>query len=175
MLHSTIRHVDCDLLIKPGESSQCCTRCMAYRSSLRAQVSRHQKQVDDSSRTNPSSHTAFSRLCSPEKATRYHQEHTMRRACQRQVTNLHKKLQTVTEERGLSVHSSLHDDLVQIMKDNAEAVCKTNPPGTFGRVFWESQMQAASVKDARQMRWDPIMIRWCIYLRHLSSSAYELL
>ena len=29
-------------------------------------------------------------------------------------------------------------------------------------------MQAASVKDARQMRWDPIM-------RHLSCSAYEML
>ena len=36
-------------------------------------------------------------------------------------------------------------------------------------------MQAASVKDARQMRWDPIMVRWCLYLRHLSCSAYEML
>ena len=25
------------------------------------------------------------------------------------------------------------------------------------------------------MRWDPVMIRWCIYLRHLSGSAYELI
>ena len=25
------------------------------------------------------------------------------------------------------------------------------------------------------MRWHPLMIRWCIYLRHLSSSAYETL
>ena len=36
-------------------------------------------------------------------------------------------------------------------------------------------MQAASLKDARQMQWDPIMVRWCLYLRHLSCSAYEML
>ena len=36
-------------------------------------------------------------------------------------------------------------------------------------------MQAASVKDSKQMRRDPVMVRWCLYLRHLSSSAYEML
>lgn len=25
------------------------------------------------------------------------------------------------------------------------------------------------------MKWEPAMIRWCLYLRHLSSSAYEVL
>ncbi len=25
------------------------------------------------------------------------------------------------------------------------------------------------------MRWDPLMIRWCLYLRHFSSSGYEML
>lgn len=35
-------------------------------------------------------------------------------------------------------------------------------------------MQAASLNDARQMRWDLIMVRWCLYLRHLSSSAYDM-
>ena len=25
------------------------------------------------------------------------------------------------------------------------------------------------------MRWDPLMVKWCIYLRHKSSGAYELL
>ncbi|KAL5488514.1 hypothetical protein EMCRGX_G017457 [Ephydatia muelleri] len=52
---------------------------------------------------------------------------------------------------------SLNDDLVQIMKDNAEAVCTAHPPGTFGRVFLGNTVEAASVKNARQMWWDPIM------------------
>lgn len=32
-----------------------------------------------------------------------------------------------------------------------------------------------NTKDARSMKWSPMMIRWCLYLRHLSSSAYETL
>ena len=49
------------------------------------------------------------------------------------------------------------------------------PSGTFARIFWDSQKKAATLKDARQMRWDPIMVWCCLYLRHLSSSAYETL
>ena len=61
------------------------------------------------------------------------------------------------------------------MAENAQVMADSLPSGTFARIFWDSQMKAATVKDARQMRWDPIMVRWCLYLRHLSSSAYETL
>ena len=36
-------------------------------------------------------------------------------------------------------------------------------------------MDAASKTDSRGMRWHPLMIRWCIYLRHQSQAAYETL
>ena len=36
-------------------------------------------------------------------------------------------------------------------------------------------MDAASRHDARGMRWHPSMIRWCLFLRHKSSGAYEAL
>lgn len=69
---------------------------------------------------------------------------------------------------------SLHDDLCQIMKQSARDVAQSHPPGSFARIFWENQQRASSVADARNMRWDPLMVRWCLYLRHLSSSAYEM-
>ena len=155
-------------------SGQRCNLCTSYRSTLRALLSRHEKHDADTSHTDPSSHASFSRLSSPDKCIRYHREHQLRVAYQRQVTNLQMKLQAATEERGISVDSSVHDDLLQIMQDNAEAVCEAHPSGSFGRVFWETQMKAASLDDARHMRWDPVMVRWCLYLRHLSSSAYEM-
>ena len=31
------------------------------------------------------------------------------------------------------------------------------------------------LKDARQMRWHPMMIKWCMNLRMLSSSCYDAL
>ena len=52
-----------------------------------------------------------------------------------------------------------------------EAFC----PNSFQRVFWEQQLDAASLKDTRGMRWHPLMIRWCLYLRHQLQSAYETL
>ena len=33
----------------------------------------------------------------------------------------------------------------------------------------------ATSGDSRSMNWHPAMIKWCLYLRHLSSKAYELL
>ena len=42
-------------------------------------------------------------------------------------------------------------------------------------MFWEQQKEANACADARSMRWHPLMIKWCVYLRHLSSSAYETL
>ena len=48
-------------------------------------------------------------------------------------------------------------------------------PGSFPSIFWKQQNQATTVNGRQGMRWDPLMIRWCLYLRHLSSSAYEMI
>ncbi|KAL5510548.1 hypothetical protein EMCRGX_G006110 [Ephydatia muelleri] len=174
IVHSTIRHAECDLLMMSDENSG--QRCNLCRSTLRALLSRHEKLDADTSRTDPSSHASFSRLSSPDKCIRYHREHQLRVAYQRQVTNLQMKLQAATEERGISLDSSLHDDLLQIMQDNAEAVCEAHPPGSFGRVFWETQMKAASLDDAQHMCGT---LSWCggasTFVIRLSSSAYEMI
>ncbi|KAL5470914.1 hypothetical protein EMCRGX_G028971 [Ephydatia muelleri] len=48
------------------------------------------------------------------------------------------------------------------------------PGSSFQRIFWMQQVEAAK-KKKRGVRWHPLMIRWCLYLRHRSSSAYEAL
>ena len=35
--------------------------------------------------------------------------------------------------------------------------------------------KSSSVKNSKSMRWHPLFIKWCIYLRHLSGSAYDFL
>ena len=42
-------------------------------------------------------------------------------------------------------------------------------------LFWEEQKKAAQCKDKHQVRWHPLIIKWCLYLRHQSSGAYETL
>jgi hypothetical protein len=73
------------------------------------------------------------------------------------------------------VDEELHHDLRTIMQEKAHSMSQELSPGSFAQVFWENQLQTATVKDARSMRWDPIMIRWCLYLRHLSGGAYDMI
>ena len=79
------------------------------------------------------------------------------------------------EDRGLAVNEDLHHDLKAIVAESSERVKNSHLENTFQRIFWENQERASAVKDARSMRWDPMMIRWCLYLKHLSSSGYELI
>ena len=41
------------------------------------------------------------------------------------------------------------------------------------RLFWEQQRKAAKLKDGRGMRWHPMMIKWALNLKMLSSAAYH--
>ena len=77
--------------------------------------------------------------------------------------------------RSISInHKELNEDLVNIMKEDSSRNIMLEA-GSFKRVFWEQQEKALSLNCIKSMIWDPLMIRFCLYLRHLSSSAYSLL
>ena len=59
--YATIRHSNCTVLLPEGAGSSRCEQCQAFRSVLRAQLSRHMK-ADSSGRSNPSSHVRYSCL-----------------------------------------------------------------------------------------------------------------
>ena len=40
------------------------------------------------------------------------------------------------------------------------------PSESCQHIFWQQQVQAASMPYPRGMCWHPLMIRWCLYLRH---------
>ena len=56
-----------------------------------------------------------------------------------------------------------------------EDVMKTHPPNSFHHIFWEQHHNSIKQKDARQIRWHPAMIKWCLSLKLLSSSCYNAL
>ena len=59
------------------------------------------------------------------------------------------------------------------MEECSDKVTSKHPVGSLARVFWEQQLKAASCSDQRQMRWHPLIVKWCLYLRHQLSSTYE--
>ena len=173
--YSTVRCSDCELLVPPEQGGALqCARCQVYQATLQALMSwfnRRRPREDD--RTDPSSHTPFQHLSTLEKVRRYQREHDLRRSCQRHIARLQESLERAIAKRGLMAEESLHDDLCQIMKQSARDVAQSHPPGSFAHIFWENQQRPSSVTDVRNMWWDPLMVWWCLYLRHLSSSAYE--
>ncbi len=43
----------------------------------------------------------------------------------------------------------------------------------FNRIFWEQQRKYQQLKNAKGMRWHPLLIRFALNLMYMSSSAYR--
>ena len=58
------------------------------------------------------------------------------------------------------------------MKD-AMAVC--TDANSYQRRFWCEQFKSINVNSSKGMRWHPMILRWCLYLRQKSNTAYDAL
>ena len=58
------------------------------------------------------------------------------------------------------------------MEEKTEEIRGTYPPKSFLRLFWDQQLMAMKTKESRQVRWHPMIIKWCLKLKFLSSRAY---
>ena len=68
----------------------------------------------------------------------------------------------------------LHGDLVTVMHENTSAIHKAFPEGSFLREFWDQQLENLRKTDPRQYRWQPLMIKWCLNFKLMSSAGYQL-
>ena len=73
------------------------------------------------------------------------------------------------------VDEELVSDIRQMAQEHEDDAKADLPEGSVQRLFWEEQKRAPGLKDSRSMKWHPLFIRWCMYLRHVSGKAYELL
>ena len=60
------------------------------------------------------------------------------------------------------------------MNDNHHQISTNYEHNSFQRLFWESQFSTINTPK-KLVRWHPAIIKWCIFLRHKSASAYETL
>ncbi len=79
------------------------------------------------------------------------------------------------EAEGVVLSSEESDDFRQIMSEHDDDVSSSFEPGSFQSIFWEQQKRSIALSSSKGMRWHPLMIKFCLYLRHQSSKAYDLL
>ncbi|KAL5469038.1 hypothetical protein EMCRGX_G030227 [Ephydatia muelleri] len=169
----TIRHKQCEMLLQGDIAGHPvrCSVCSSYRRSTLLPQTRCMANHAESNRVN------YRYQPVPLLATRLLK---LRKEIKRksiQLSRLKAKVSLNCEASGVMVDEQLHSDLKAIcgsLPDSTD-VLKMYPKDSFFNIFWQQQMQAAAKKDARMMRWHPLMIRWCLSLRHKSSGAYEAL
>ena len=132
-------------------------------------VSRPQKDE----RTKPSSHTTYANLSTPEKDRRLGLLHQENRKAKQHIKNLRQRIETITIQDGVNLSDELHSDIKLIASTNTQDIYSRFPEDSFQRLFWDQQLQASSYKNSKSMKWHPLFIKWCLYLRHLSGKSYE--
>ena len=180
---TTTRHNKCLLLVPDDKQGPRCSECVIYRTTLTVQAGRLQNaaEVGPHHPVTPASGISFSSLrctvheqytfCNryqpiPALVDRFqqlrHEHNTLKKLLQR----LKAKIKESTEACGVTLHQPTHDDLAQIISSQD---CRTEfenlPKDSFQRIFWEQQMEALA-KNPKNMRWHPLMIRLCLYVKH---------
>ena len=92
---------------------------------------------------------------------------------QKKLTRLKLKLESMAEVSGVTLDEIDHNDFKSLLLSESAKVLQKHNKDSFQYLFWQQQLKAAQCKDPRHMRWNPVMIKWCLYLRHKSSGMYE--
>ena len=165
----TVRSAGCEILCHGSK----CHSCMSYRAVLRAMYTRWITH-SPSRHTTTSSKTNFRYLSTPEKAERYKELKGRSLSAESTVKRLKERIKQVMSNHSIEIDQELHNDLSQIMEEHNHAVVNDFPEGSFQQLFWNQQLQAVRT-DKRQVRWHPLIIKWCLHLKMLSSAAYHAL
>ena len=118
--------------------------------------------------SHPSSHTTYFNLHTPEKnerLRRLHQENKKAKLC---IMRLKQRISEAARDGGIKLNEELHNDMKAMVDNSTKQVHSLHPEGTFERIFWDQQKKASSLNNAKSMRWHPVFIKWCLYLRHMS-------
>ena len=169
----TIRCNDCPIILMGTK----CSCCVSYRNTLRKMKARwlKQKTSSPSVRQSPSSRTNVRFLKTPERLKRYKGLRSRLDNKIKENKRLRAKIKDMINKQGNRIDHEISADLHTIMNEMTDKVYNDNPPGSFRRLFWEEQMKALQQKDKRQIRWHEAVIKWCLHLKYLSSSAYHAL
>ena len=167
--HQSVRRVECDVIYDHLSRRVRCQACQSFRSTLRSAV--HRSSHNDS--TAISSHTNYIHLTPDEKDERMKNLHQSLRIAKQQAKRLQSKISQLIESEGIPLHPNDAEDISQIVEDVTPTVVENFPESSPQRVFWDQQRIYNRLRNKCQMKWHPLVIRFALNLKYMSSSAYR--
>ncbi len=151
-----------------------CNNCVDFGNTLRPAYLRFKHYIRRSNeRSEAGSSVPITHLTHYEAQDRAKKAAKERKKLRQQVRRLQGKIQQQIKDEGTILGQEQSDDFLQIMKDNTIDVRTNYPVNSFGRLFWEEQMKAASAKGKTGHRWHPMIIKWALNLKLSSGRAYR--
>ena len=168
----TIRHTACASLAS-GKDGRC-LQCRQYRATLNAMYYRLYKSACTCKPQNESSSGInFRFLTEYEKIQKIKSYQAETKLVKYELAKMQKFLDVSLDSKGMEVSTETNNDLLTIMKEHASQIEEVFPNNSFRQLFWKQQMDAALKKNPKQMRWHPLMVKFCLSLKLKSSSTYE--
>ncbi|XP_072047274.1 uncharacterized protein [Amphiura filiformis] len=151
-----------------------CQQCSDYGNTLRpAKIRYMRSKKKQAERTRSESCVPIIHLSQIEAQNRAKKAATERKRLRQRIRRLQLKLQNEIMKKGSLIPPEQSEELLDIMKDHNKDISKSFPANSFGRLFWQEQMNAARAKSKTGHRWHPMMIKWALNLRLASGKAYR--
>ena len=114
-------------------------------------------------------------LSTPDKVAKINFLQIASRNAKQAKMRLREKIQKISSTQNESIDEELSNDLKQMMAEQTDHVRSVYLEGSFARIFWDEQLKAAVAKNPKQVRWHPVIIKWCLNLKLMSSGTYNAL
>ena len=169
----SVSAANCVLLIEPGTR---CTPCLRLRNILQ----NRQKRESDKVGTNNKYKSPFSLLNTPQKIEKLHDLSHQNMILNRKVYELEEKIEMLQRDAKKllerdSINFSLWENaaISDMVEEMQTEMLSHFEKDSFQDIFFKEQIKFNKLKDKRSMRWHPVVIRWCLFVKNKSASAYE--
>ena len=172
-ISSTVRHKDCHFIAK--DSSICCEVCTGYRATLASQkwkMNNGKTMPINNIAVKPNHKTPHKFMDRNQLLSKLQGQRFENKNLRDQNAKLQETINTMIKETGVIAEDTLDSALKATIKEKG---LEDFPEGSAIRLLFEEQVKQSSLKTSQQMRWHPLVIRWCLGIYHTSPSAYDFL
>ena len=131
------------------------------------------KESSQSSKTCSSSHVNYRYLERGELTDRLANVQRAKRTAERTIQRLKEKLSGIIGTKGIELVEDDEHEIEEPFSEIDKEVEKNQSRDHFQKIFWDQQRKYNKLKNKKGMRWHPLMIRFALNMKYLSSTAYR--